>query len=99
MSNSRQLFYGLDEDVSEPEKNTTWSVGISCRRGATFTVRTGARSPASSGYSSDWILNVPEAVRELAQMLAEHQKRELRIDLLEIVVNELKANVEKLQAR
>jgi hypothetical protein len=59
-------------------------------------VRINIHPRASAGYPENWPENVPSAIQELVQAVSE---RELRIDLLEIVVNELKASLRKIQSQ
>jgi hypothetical protein len=64
-----------------------------------LTLRVGAqgRRRVSSSIHEGWAENVRTGIEELAAMASQKQKHEFRITLLEIVVNELKASVHRLQ--
>jgi len=48
--------------------------------------------------SPDWIANATVATEQLSALASERKKQELRINLLEIVVTDLKAQIQKLES-
>jgi hypothetical protein len=50
-----------------------------------------------SSVSQDWMRSVPAAIEALSTFAAQKQKLELRINLLEIIVGNLKATCQRLQ--
>jgi hypothetical protein len=51
------------------------------------------------GYAEDWAQSVPSLVENLVAGFSERRQQEIRLNLLEILVNELKASVSHLQSR
>ena len=98
MNKSKIPFARLELFTSEQQEKTAWDL-IECDRFSTPHLHSSSstRAPRHHGYPQDWASVVPRLIQNLSEEMSEKAELAVRINLLEIVVKQLKTRLRLLE--